>query len=132
MDADGIADLMLKLQEDTKYVTLPSSIRDLTIKHVAYSIFRCHNVNFVTPEHVVPQVVEALAGVATAAGIGVGLVDHSQLAFGSLVVTASSKSERQADSVRERSLRVALAVDQSLPLLGLGLIAGASRMAAGQ
>ena len=33
MGAEEIADLMLKLQDETK----------------------CHNVNFVTPEHVVPQ-----------------------------------------------------------------------------
>ena len=38
LDAEGIADLMMKLQDETK----------------------CHNVNFVTPEHVVPQVVEAI------------------------------------------------------------------------
>jgi putative pyruvate formate lyase activating enzyme len=37
-DADGIADLMLRLQRDG-----------------------CHNINFVTPEHVVPQVIEAIA-----------------------------------------------------------------------
>lgn len=35
---EEIADLMLKLQEETK----------------------CHNINFVTPEHVVPQVIEAI------------------------------------------------------------------------
>lgn len=34
LDAKAIADLMLRLQDETK----------------------CHNVNFVTPEHVVPQV----------------------------------------------------------------------------
>jgi hypothetical protein len=34
MQAEEIADLMLKLQNETK----------------------CHNINFVTPEHVVPQV----------------------------------------------------------------------------
>jgi len=39
LDADEIADLMLKLQNETK----------------------CHNINFVTPEHVAPQVVEAIA-----------------------------------------------------------------------
>ncbi len=38
LDANEIADLMLKLQNET----------------------RCHNINFVTPEHVVPQVVEAI------------------------------------------------------------------------
>jgi len=38
LDAAGIADLMLALQERG-----------------------CHNINFVTPEHVVPQVVEAIA-----------------------------------------------------------------------
>ena len=38
LDAAGIADLMLKLQDET----------------------HCHNVNFVTPEHVVPQVMEAV------------------------------------------------------------------------
>jgi len=37
-DADALADLMLLLQHE-----------------------RCHNINFVTPEHVVPQLVEALA-----------------------------------------------------------------------
>jgi len=36
---EEIADLMLKLQNETK----------------------CHNINFVTPEHVVPQVIEAIA-----------------------------------------------------------------------
>ena len=30
----------------------------LTITLLSY--FRCHNVNFVTPEHVVPQVIEAI------------------------------------------------------------------------
>ena len=39
---DEIADLMLKLQNETK----------------------CHNINFVTPEHVAPQVVEAIAAAA--------------------------------------------------------------------
>ncbi len=38
MDAEGLANVMLALQERA-----------------------CHNINFVTPEHVVPQVVEALA-----------------------------------------------------------------------
>ena len=38
LDAKEIANLMLKLQNETK----------------------CHNVNFVTPEHVVPQVIEAI------------------------------------------------------------------------
>jgi len=38
LKAEEIADLMLKLQNETK----------------------CHNINFVTPEHVVPQVVEAI------------------------------------------------------------------------
>jgi putative pyruvate formate lyase activating enzyme len=38
LDASGIADLMLALQEKA-----------------------CHNINFVTPEHVAPQVVEAIA-----------------------------------------------------------------------
>ncbi len=38
LDAVGIADLMLSLQETG-----------------------CHNINFVTPEHVVPQIVEAIA-----------------------------------------------------------------------
>jgi len=38
LDGREIADLMLKLQNETK----------------------CHNVNFVTPEHVVPQVIEAI------------------------------------------------------------------------
>jgi putative pyruvate formate lyase activating enzyme len=38
LTAEEIADLMMKLQDETK----------------------CHNVNFVTPEHVVPQVVEAV------------------------------------------------------------------------
>lgn len=37
-DAAGIADLMLRLQDDG-----------------------CHNINFVTPEHVAPQVIEAIA-----------------------------------------------------------------------
>lgn len=37
MDAEGIADLMLRLQQ-----------------------MGCHNINFVTPEHVVPQVIEAI------------------------------------------------------------------------
>merc|ERR1740129_1698000 len=36
LNAEEIADLMLKLQNETK----------------------CHNINFVTPEHVVPQLVE--------------------------------------------------------------------------
>ncbi len=38
LGAEEIADLMLKLQDETG----------------------CHNVNFVTPEHVVPQVIEAI------------------------------------------------------------------------
>ena len=46
-----IADLMLKLQNETK----------------------CHNINFVTPEHVVPQVVEAIA-VAVEAGLNLPIV----------------------------------------------------------
>jgi len=41
MDASGIAELMLQLQDQG-----------------------CHNVNFVTPEHVVPQVIEAIAEAA--------------------------------------------------------------------
>jgi len=39
LPAEGIADLMLRLQDEKK----------------------CHNINFVTPEHVSPQVVEAIA-----------------------------------------------------------------------
>ena len=50
MDAKGIAALMLALQSRG-----------------------CHNVNFVTPEHVVPQVVEAIA-VAVAQGLRVPIV----------------------------------------------------------
>ena len=38
LDGREIADLMLKLQNETK----------------------CHNINLVTPEHVVPQVIEAI------------------------------------------------------------------------
>ena len=38
LKGEEIADLMLKLQNETK----------------------CHNINFVTPEHVVPQVIEAI------------------------------------------------------------------------
>src|SRR5512145_1880654 len=41
LDADQVADLMLELQDQG-----------------------CHNINFVTPEHVAPQVVEAIAAAA--------------------------------------------------------------------
>ena len=51
MDAKEIADLMLKLQNETK----------------------CHNINFVTPEHVVPQVIEAIAE-AVEAGLNIPIV----------------------------------------------------------
>ena len=47
LGAEEIADLMLKLQDETK----------------------CHNVNFVTPEHVVPQASSAL-DLIRAYGIG--------------------------------------------------------------
>ena len=46
LKGEEIADLMLKLQNETK----------------------CHNINFVTPEHVVPQVIEAIA-LAVEAGL---------------------------------------------------------------
>ena len=48
---EEIADLMLKLQNETK----------------------CHNINFVTPEHVVPQVIEAIA-LAVEGGLTVPIV----------------------------------------------------------
>ena len=48
---EEIADLMLKLQNETK----------------------CHNINFVTPEHVVPQVIEAIA-VAVEGGLYLPIV----------------------------------------------------------
>jgi putative pyruvate formate lyase activating enzyme len=48
--ADEIADLMLQLQDAG-----------------------CHNINFVTPEHVAPQIVEAIA-IAVPAGLGIPLV----------------------------------------------------------
>ena len=51
LKAEEIADLMLKLQNETK----------------------CHNVNFVTPEHVVPQVIEAIA-LAVEGGLRVPIV----------------------------------------------------------
>ena len=54
---EEIADLMLKLQNETK----------------------CHNINFVTPEHVVPQVIEAIA-LAVEGGRGA----HQQLGVPSL------------------------------------------------
>jgi len=48
---EEIADLMLKLQNETK----------------------CHNINFVTPEHVVPQVIESIA-LAVEGGLQVPIV----------------------------------------------------------
>ena len=51
LEAAEIADLMLKLQNETK----------------------CHNINFVTPEHVVPQVIEAIA-LAVEGGLMVPIV----------------------------------------------------------
>merc|ERR1719312_2397043 len=48
---EEIADLMLKLQNETK----------------------CHNINFVTPEHVVPQVIESIA-LAVEGGLNVPIV----------------------------------------------------------
>ena len=48
---EEIADLMLKLQNETK----------------------CHNINFVTPEHVVPQVIESIA-LAVEGGLRVPIV----------------------------------------------------------
>lgn len=51
LKAEEIADLMLKLQNETK----------------------CHNINFVTPEHVVPQVIEAIA-LAVEGGLRVPIV----------------------------------------------------------
>jgi len=48
---EEIADLMLKLQNETK----------------------CHNINFVTPEHVVPQVIESIA-LAVEGGLHVPIV----------------------------------------------------------
>ena len=50
MDADQLADLMLRLQEEG-----------------------CHNINFVTPEHVAPQLVEAIA-VAAPRGLRLPIV----------------------------------------------------------
>jgi putative pyruvate formate lyase activating enzyme len=50
LTADGLADLMLELQE-----------------------LGCHNINFVTPEHVAPQVIEALTG-AIARGLRLPIV----------------------------------------------------------
>jgi len=51
LKGEEIADLMLKLQNETK----------------------CHNINFVTPEHVVPQVIEAI-GFAVEGGLRVPIV----------------------------------------------------------
>ena len=51
LKGEEIADLMLKLQNETK----------------------CHNINFVTPEHVVPQVIEAI-GFAVEGGLKVPIV----------------------------------------------------------
>ena len=51
MKPEEIADLMLKLQNETK----------------------CHNINFVTPEHVVPQVIESIA-LAVEGGLQVPIV----------------------------------------------------------
>jgi len=51
LKASEIADLMMKLQNETK----------------------CHNINFVTPEHVVPQVVEAIY-LAVEAGLNLPIV----------------------------------------------------------
>ena len=51
LQAAEIADLMLKLQNETK----------------------CHNINFVTPEHVVPQVIESIA-LAVEAGLNIPIV----------------------------------------------------------
>ncbi|MCA9665955.1 MAG: radical SAM protein [Myxococcales bacterium] len=61
-DAAGIADLMLALQQ-----------------------VGCHNINFVTPEHVVPQVIEAIA-VAARAGLRLPIVYNTSAydALGSL------------------------------------------------
>ncbi len=62
LEADEIADLMLKLQNETKYVgndmDVYSTFTGMSRVHNLTS--RCHNVNFVTPEHVVPQVIEAI------------------------------------------------------------------------
>ncbi|MDJ0923227.1 MAG: radical SAM protein [Acidimicrobiia bacterium] len=59
MSADGIADVMLQLQENG-----------------------CHNINFVTPEHVAPQVVEAIAA-AVPRGLRVPIV-YNTSAYDSL------------------------------------------------
>jgi len=62
LDASGIADLMLALQEhgchNVNFVTRFAlhSWRGSPVQEHG-----CHNVNFVTPEHVAPQVIEAIA-----------------------------------------------------------------------
>jgi putative pyruvate formate lyase activating enzyme len=63
-DADQIAELMLALQREG-----------------------CHNINFVTPEHVVPQVIEAIA-IAVPAGLRVPFVYNTSAydALGSLAL----------------------------------------------